>query len=276
MLTSSNTAQQFSAPPVPVRLTPDAIRASDDIREPDVIVLRPGARPDSGRPDADRPLSERPDGSANTIEGTERGDVISGTRGDDVIWAKGGNDKVRAENGDDFVRGGDGDDSIGGGDGSDKLSGGSGDDVLMGGNGRDLLFGGDGDDKLSGGADNDRLVDSAGNDTYSGGTGADTFVFGYTIRQAATNTTGRDQIRDFNAAEGDVLQITGEGLSVSLEYGDSDGDGLDDFTIIKLIADQEQALSAEGTDATALLDPEVIGSVTVFSNLLTEADINFV
>lgn len=286
MLTSSNTALQFSTAPAPVRLAPDTIRTPDNGREPDVIVVRPGVRPESdrpgpARPDAERPISERPasdrpDSGTNTIEGTERGDQISGTRGNDVIWAKGGNDSVRAGNGNDLVRGGDGNDKIGGGNGNDKLSGGSGDDVLIGGNGRDMLFGGDGNDKLSGGADNDRLVDSAGNDTYSGGTGADTFVFGYTTRQAATDSTGRDQIRDFNAAEGDVLQITGEGLSVRLEYGDSDGDGLDDFTLIKLIADQEQALSAESADTTTLSDPEVIGSVTVFSNLLTEADISFV
>ncbi len=274
MLTSSNIAQQFSTAPVPIRLAPDATRTADDVRGPDVLILRPGVRPEPDRPDAERPVLERPDGGTNTIEGTDRGDAISGTRGDDVIWAKGGNDSVRAGNGDDLVRGGDGDDKIGGGAGNDKLSGGSGNDVLIGGSGRDILFGGDGNDRLAGGDDNDRLVDSTGNDTYSGGTGADTFVFGFTTRQAATSGTGRDQIRDFNPAEGDTLQITGEGLSLRFEYGDSDDDGLDDYTIIKLIADQAQSASGENTDVTTLPESDVIGSITVFANLLTEADIN--
>lgn len=281
MLTSSNMALQFGAAPAPVRLTPDAIRTPGDVRGPDVIILRPGTQPDSDRPELDRPglgrpELDRPDGGINTIEGTERGEAITGTRADDVIWAKGGDDSVRAGNGDDLVRGGDGNDKISGGGGNDKLSGGSGNDVLMGGDGRDVLFGGDGNDRLASGNGNDRLVDSTGNDAYSGGDGADTFVFGLTSRQAATNGTGRDQIRDFNPDEGDTLQITGEGLSVRFEYGDSDGDGLDDFTIIKLIADQEQSASGESTDAASLPDAEVIGSITVLANLLTEADISLV
>lgn len=286
MLTSSNMALQFGAAPAPARLMPDAIRTPGDVRGPDVIILRPGIQPNSDRPeldrpgptrpDAERPELDRPDGGTNTIEGSERGEMITGTRASDVIWAKGGDDSVRAGNGDDLVRGGDGNDKIGGGNGNDRLSGGSGNDILMGGDGRDVLFGGDGNDRLAGGNGNDRLVDSTGNDAYSGGEGADTFVFGLTSRQAATNGTGRDQIRDFNADEGDTLQITGDGLSVRFEYGDSDGDGLDDFTIIKLIADQEQSVSGENTDAASLSDPEVVGSITVLANLLTEADISLV
>lgn len=73
-----------------------------------------------------------------------------------------------------------------GGMSADLLIGNEGDNILIGQNGRDTLIGGDGNDILRGGRGHDVLI---------GGLGADTFVF----------SGGRDEIRDFNAAEGDVL-----------------------------------------------------------------------
>lgn len=73
-----------------------------------------------------------------------------------------------------------------GGAGGDLLIGNAGDNILRGGKGADTLIGGDGNDTLQGGAGHDVLI---------GGRGADIFVF----------SGGNDEIRDFNAAQGDTL-----------------------------------------------------------------------
>jgi len=70
--------------------------------------------------------------------------------------------------------------------GRDLLIGNALDNVLLGGGGADTLIGGDGNDTLDGGRGRDILI---------GGLGADIFVY----------SGGNDVIRDFNAAEGDVL-----------------------------------------------------------------------
>ncbi|MBP2227849.1 Tol biopolymer transport system component/Ca2+-binding RTX toxin-like protein [Azospirillum agricola] len=89
--------------------------------------------------------------------------------------------------------------SLTGGAGRDVLVGNVLDDTLTGGLGDDFLSGGLGDDYLLGGAGNDVLVGGAGDDTLFGGAGADVFGFGI--------ASGIDRIGDFNAAEGDRLQI---------------------------------------------------------------------
>ena len=57
-----------------------------------------------------------------------------------------------------------------------------------------MILGGDGDDYLRGYADNDILI---------GGKGADKFVF----RDYAAAFGGTDRILDFNAIEGDTIEI---------------------------------------------------------------------
>lgn len=76
------------------------------------------------------------------------------------------------------------------GSGGSTRSGGN--DVIYGGDGDDLIFGQEGDDVIYGGS---------GNNTIYGGSGADTFVF-------MDGKQGVDTIKDFNAAEGDVLDIS--------------------------------------------------------------------
>ncbi len=73
-------------------------------------------------------------------------------------------------------------------------------DTLEGGNGNDYLFGQEGNDVLYGGAGNDHLYGGSGNDTLYGGAGADTFHF--------VGNDGHDKIKDFNVAEGDVLDLS--------------------------------------------------------------------
>ncbi|MCB1783710.1 MAG: type I secretion C-terminal target domain-containing protein [Alphaproteobacteria bacterium] len=74
--------------------------------------------------------------------------------------------------------------------GGDTRTGG--DDRLEGGAGDDVLFGQEGDDVLIGGA---------GDDDLYGGSGADMFVFNVL-------TDGSDTVYDFNAAEGDKLDLS--------------------------------------------------------------------
>ncbi|GIT90662.1 hypothetical protein JANAI62_11170 [Jannaschia pagri] len=97
-----------------------------------------------------------------------------------------------------------------------RLEGSLGNDSVYGLEGKDTLLGGDGNDKLYGGADGDVLIGGANNDTLdgglgrdllTGGAGADTFV----LLEASHTGVGRfrrDEIRDFNRAEGDVIDIS--------------------------------------------------------------------
>jgi Ca2+-binding RTX toxin-like protein len=85
-----------------------------------------------------------------------------------------------------------GDDVINGNIGDDSIYGLDGNDTLLGGNGNDILDGGNGNDTLNGGP---------GFDTLTGGAGADIFAFS---AHAANNL-----VTDFNAADGDVLNLAG-------------------------------------------------------------------
>ncbi|WP_205884504.1 immunoglobulin-like domain-containing protein, partial [Pseudomonas kribbensis] len=85
-------------------------------------------------------------------------------------------------------------------DGNDTLLGGAGNDILFGGGGNDVLDGGKGNDILLGGSGNDTLIGGQGNDILIGGSGADTFVW-------KAGDTGNDVIKDFNASEGDRIDL---------------------------------------------------------------------
>ncbi len=67
-----------------------------------------------------------------------------------------------------------------------------GDDVLSGGAGNDVIFGQEGNDIIAGGE---------GNDVLYGGTGADIFLF-------KAISEGVDTVKDFNAGEGDVVDLS--------------------------------------------------------------------
>jgi|GEM_PF-1295942 len=94
--------------------------------------------------------------------------------------------------------------------------------TLTGTDGNDVIYGTDKDDLLSGGL---------GNDTLFGGTGADSFVF-------LDTAGGVDTIKDFNLAEGDVLDISNilagfDPLTQALtDYVNVTSDGAD--TIVQL------------------------------------------
>lgn len=111
-------------------------------------------------------------------------------------WMKGtsGNDSVFGNGSDNTLIGFAGNDTMTGGSGNDDMHGGAGNDTLDGDDGTDLLYGGDGDDILYG---------EGGLDTLHGGAGADTFMF-----FTASAFSNVDVIRDFSAANDDVLDLT--------------------------------------------------------------------
>lgn len=129
-------------------------------------------------------------------------------RGADEINGGAFNDALAGFAGDDWIRGGDGNDVLFGGDGNDILLGDDGNDDLLGENGDDTIWGGEGSDAMDGGAGsdwlngqdgNDFLYGGAGNDKLTGGSGADWFAF--------EKGNGFDEITDFNAAEGDRINL---------------------------------------------------------------------
>lgn len=156
-----------------------------------------------------------------TIFGGSGDDVISGGAGADTIRGGSGNDVINAGNGSDTVYGGSGDDIIDddggnslshdtfyGGTGDDHLEGGSGDDTLHGGLDRDTLLGQQGNDRLFGESGNDLLDGGAGVDQLTGGSGADTFRFRSDSLGNPSQIGNPDRILDFNAAQGDIIDLS--------------------------------------------------------------------
>jgi beta-glucanase (GH16 family) len=144
----------------------------------------------------------------DTITGTSGYDYLRGDEGNDLVVGGDGFDDVHGNTGDDTVKGGLGDDWVVGGKDNDQLFGESGDDIVYGnigadtcdgGDGDDIVRGGQGDDVVRGGAGADWLAGDRGDDTLTGGAGADIF---HTFAEA-----GLDRVTDFNAAEGDRVQL---------------------------------------------------------------------
>ncbi len=120
-------------------------------------------------------------------------------------------------------------DWIEGGRYSDILTGNAGDDILIGNRGNDFLSGGDGNDRLVGvnGLDGIELDNSPGGgevDTLTGGAGADTFVLGNRKQPFYLYEGGPDAaiITDFNAAEGDILELFGSANDYAIVFEDTD------------------------------------------------------
>jgi Ca2+-binding RTX toxin-like protein len=145
-------------------------------------------------------------------------------------------------------------DQIEGSIGSDVLTGNAGDDFLTGNRGNDFLSGGDGNDRLVGVYDaNNRnnLVlanfPGAGEvDTLTGGAGADTFVVGSRSQPFYVGQGGTDAaiITDFNAAEGDILELFGSANNYSIVFEDAD----------KIAVDIYYKNPLGGTDLIAVLN----------------------
>jgi serralysin len=94
------------------------------------------------------------------------------------------------------VRAGAGADRVFGFMASDTIDGEAGNDTLDGGNAADVLSGGEGEDELIG---------DIGADVVSGGGGADRFLYSFLLESRTSD--GIDRITDFNAAEGDFIDL---------------------------------------------------------------------
>ncbi|KQT31365.1 hypothetical protein ASG29_15585 [Sphingomonas sp. Leaf412] len=188
---------------------------------------------------------------AGGLTGTGNGldNRMVGSTGKDILYGLAGNDTLQ---------GGDGDDRLFGGEGNDLLRGDAGNDWLDGGNGNDNLLGGDGNDTLAGGAGADVLEGGAGQDTMTGGIGADIFRF----RSADVAAGGFDVITDFargtdkidlSPIDARIATTTNDAFAFigtaaftkkagelrfdkvgvdSFVYGDVNGDGIADFSIV--------------------------------------------
>lgn len=95
-------------------------------------------------------FEQRCGGTAVTLVGDDRGNVLEGTPARDVIAGLGGDDTIR------------------GVAGNDVLCGNAGKDKLLGGKGRDRLLGGPGKDRLAGAMGRDTCRGEAGRDRRKG------------------------------------------------------------------------------------------------------------
>ena len=147
-------------------------------------------------------------------------DTMLGGLGDDEIYGNQGNDTLKGGLGVDIIYGGQDSDQMYGNQGKDRLYGNKGDDLIYGGKsndwqhggkGNDALYGNLGDDLIFGGIDNDTLHGGQGDDVLSGNLGADVFNL----------SAGSDQVMDFEANEGDLIQIR-SGLAYSIQSQGSD------------------------------------------------------
>ncbi|MCM8738896.1 Ig-like domain-containing protein [Azospirillum sp. A1-3] len=144
---------------------------------------------------------------ADTLFGGQGEDLLHGGRDDDRLSGDLGADTLNGDQGNDVLTGGLSDGSLAdasgdqlfGNAGADVLFGNAGADTLHGGQEADTLYGGRDDDRLFGDLGDDVLIGDLGNDTLSGGAGADLFRF--------SPGSGRDEIADFSAGEGDRIQL---------------------------------------------------------------------
>lgn len=187
---------------------------------------------------------------ADTIDALGGDDQVIAGKGDDIVHGGDDNDELYGGSGDDWLYGDEGDDFLAGNVGSDHLFGGSnteeGRDIasytgdpptdgaeggyvfdatgvgaytVTGGGYTDYLvgieeiWGSNLDDIFNGGVGDEVFDGRLGNDEFTGDVGADTFIFGH--------LDGLDTITDFDAAEGDQID-----LSVSvLDWSDLDTNG---------------------------------------------------
>lgn len=129
---------------------------------------------------------------AGLMGGGPDGDTADAQPIYDHIWAEAHH--VTGSTGADSYRGTRFGDRVDGKGGADKIWGLNGHDTLLGGAGKDSLYGGQGRDVLNGGT---------GADLLTGNGGADRFVF------ASIAAAKGDRIADFNAAQNDLIVLTG-------------------------------------------------------------------
>jgi Ca2+-binding RTX toxin-like protein len=150
----------------------------------------------------------RGSGFEDVLKGNAAVNNVNAAEGNDVVYGYAGNDTLLGGAGNDTLSGGDSQDTIQGGDNDDIVYGDAGIDNLKGDAGNDTLSGGTDNDTIAGGDGNDVLAGEGGRDVLVGGAGADRFVYTATT-ESAVGVGVRDQIRDFNHADGDRIDLSG-------------------------------------------------------------------
>lgn len=149
-------------------------------------------------------------GGADSITGSESGDIVYGDEGNDRIEGLGGADLLYGGAGNDFLSGGAGQNGLLGGDGADTLQGGetadgvngnAGDDVIFGAGGDDFLRGGRGNDIVNGEDGDDFVIGDFGNDTLTGGAGQDVFFLRYEESLGSPTLSTKDLADSFFGEE---------------------------------------------------------------------------
>jgi Ca2+-binding RTX toxin-like protein len=248
---------------------------------------------------------------ARMTGGSADHDHLNGTTGNNMLFGGASADALAGMAGNDRLNGGSGDDTVWGGSGNDQLTGGTGADLLVGGFGADRMDGGNGNDVLLSRSDAGEMVAAqdgttqifaaesaaftAVNDTLIGGRGADTFRFegllnapdeiiakhvnadgtidwaGVTgendnVHDHWIDGFGNDVIRDFNRAQGDKIEIAAHTAEVqSIDHVDANGDGRADYSVITVISQQ---------GAAGAHDEDLLGTITVYGNLVRASDIS--
>ncbi|MCG6559696.1 hypothetical protein MB818_15915 [Ruegeria sp. 1NDH52C] len=239
---------------------------------------------------------------ADTLDGTGGSDGLDGGMDADLLTGLDGDDILQGGYGNDTLGGNGGNDILDGGHGEDRLYGGAGNDLLISrADGREPYIhpnpARDEGDPLGeltrGKLYPDQPIPA--DDLLVGGAGADIFYFQTLINAkeryiekhtrddgsikwhgvAGENDKlhdhwvdgiGHDVVWDFSRAEGDRLVIEGHTTKIfSITYGDADGNGVMDHSVIALYSDQGSGGGAH--------DKDRLGSITVYGDLVKRSDI---
>lgn len=161
------------------------------------------------------------DGNAGlkTLNFIDGSGALDGTSSKELMLGSSGADTLKGFGGADVLAGGAESDKLIGGGGADTMVGGMGDDNLIGGGGSDVLIGVNPYEANPGAGERDILKGSAGADTFVLGDEMNVFYHDNGTTKAEGNA-GRATIKDFDSAEGDIIQLN---INSSYELVESNG-----------------------------------------------------
>jgi hypothetical protein len=240
---------------------------------------------------------------ADDLTGGAGRDGINAGMGNDLVDGGAGDDVLQGYYGNDTLLGGDGNDILDGGHGEDSLNGGAGNDLLISradGREGEIYFDPNRDEgDPYGELTNGKLYPDQpipADDVMVGGEGADIFYFQTLINakeryiEKHTRDDGSinwhgvagendnlhdhwvdilgafDTVMDFDRSEGDRIVIEGHTTQIAgISYGDVNGDGVMDHSIIELYSEQGKNGGAHADDR--------LGNIKVFGDLVKDSDI---
>lgn len=211
--------------------------------------------------------------------GQQDGDLLHGGRGHDIIRSHWGSDILRGDTGNDLLvsRSDAGEPDIAQHPGMPKVNPheplAAANDTLNGGLGADtFLFRLDinaAHPVLASYADSSGEIDWAamvgdGGTPHHRASAAAAMDDPHAMHHHWVEGIGTDTIQDFYRSEGDRIVIEGYSVSASIIYQDTNGDGRDDMSIIRLVSDQ---------DGMGPHDGDALGVIRVYGDFVTMADL---